>query len=337
MKKRVAAGAAEHEPMNKKRVVLGELTNLSNSQVEKAKPSRGVVVQEKKLAVKDGDVAVEAEDPQMCGAYLSDIYEYLHKMEMEPKRRPLPNYTEKVQKDVTPNMRAILVDWLIEVAEEYKLCSTTLYLSISYIDLFLSQNVLNKQKLQLLGVSAMLIASKYEEISPPHVEDFCYITDNTYSKQEVVKIEADILNSLKFEMGSPTTLIFLRRLAGIALEDQQMLKSEIEFMCDYLAELSLLDYGCIKFLPSMVAASVVFLARFTVSPTSHPWNSRLQQFSGYKPLELKECVLMIHELQLGKRGSALIAARNKYKHPKFKCVSTLLSPQEIANSFFEDV
>jgi cyclin A len=78
---------------------------------------------------------------------------------MEPKRRPLPDYLEKVQKGVTANMRGILVDWLVEVAEEYKLLPDTLYLSISYVDRFLSLDAVNKQKLQLLGVSSMLIAS----------------------------------------------------------------------------------------------------------------------------------------------------------------------------------
>lgn len=69
------------------------------------------------------------------------------------------NFIEKVQTDVTSNMRGILVDWLVEVAEEYKLVSDTLYLTISYIDRFLSSNALHRQKLQLLGVSAMLISS----------------------------------------------------------------------------------------------------------------------------------------------------------------------------------
>ena len=79
--------------------------------------------------------------------------------QVDPKRRPLPDYIEKVQKDVTPNMRGILVDWLVEVAEEYKLVSDTLYLTVSYVDRFLSFNVLSRQRLQLLGVSSMLIAS----------------------------------------------------------------------------------------------------------------------------------------------------------------------------------
>lgn len=78
---------------------------------------------------------------------------------MDPKRRPLPDYIERVQKDVNSNMRGILVDWLVEVAEEYKLVSDTLYLTISYVDRYLSLNSLHRHKLQLLGVSAMLVAS----------------------------------------------------------------------------------------------------------------------------------------------------------------------------------
>lgn len=54
------------------------------------------------------------------------------------------------------------------------------------------------------------ICRKYEEITPPTVEDFCYITDNTYTKQEIVKMEADILLALEFELGNPTSNTFLR-------------------------------------------------------------------------------------------------------------------------------
>ena len=80
-------------------------------------------------------------------------------IQVEKKRRPLPDYMEKVQKDINPAMRDILLDWLVEVAEEYKLVSDTLYLTVSYVDRFLSHHSVNRNKLQLLGVSCMLIAS----------------------------------------------------------------------------------------------------------------------------------------------------------------------------------
>ena len=99
------------------------------------------------------------DDIQLCKPYASDIYSYLRSMESQPKRRPAADYIAAVQVDVTPNMRGILIDWLVEVAEEYKLVSDTLYLTVSYVDRFLSANALNRQRLQLLGVCAMLVAS----------------------------------------------------------------------------------------------------------------------------------------------------------------------------------
>ncbi|KAK1366892.1 Cyclin N-terminal domain-containing protein [Heracleum sosnowskyi] len=350
-----AAQTEIQQPITKKRTVLGEISsNCVNGvvsgknkkfRVEPGKLDGGVKKRGKKAVKKvviDGksgsvfDFDGELGDPQMCAAYASDIYEYLRNMEAETKRRPLSNYIEKVQKDVTVNMRAILVDWLVEVAVEYKLLSDTLYLTISYIDRYLSVNVLNRQKLQLLGVSSMLIAAKYEEINPPHVDDFCYITDNTYTKEEVVKMEADVLKSLKFEMGNPTVKTFLRKYNSVAQETQKMPSLKLQFLGYYLAELSLLDYECIKFLPSLVAASVIFLARFTIDSKVHPWSSALQLYSGYKPSDLKDCVLIIQDLQSGKRASSLKAVREKYMQHEFKNVSELTS-LEIPDSFFADI
>ncbi|XP_071731407.1 G2/mitotic-specific cyclin C13-1-like [Rutidosis leptorrhynchoides] len=327
------------QPSKKTRVVLGEISNNAvrsdPSNTQNPKPRSKKV--KKPVKVQDPVVVEKLSDPQMCETYVTDIYEYLHNMEREDKRRPMSDYIEKVQKDVTVNMRGVLVDWLVEVAEEYKLLSDTLYLTVSYIDKFLSTNVLNRQRLQLLGVSSMLIAAKYEEISPPHTEDFCYITDNTYTKQEVVKMEADVLKALKFEMGNPTVKSFLRRFTKVAQEDYETPNLHLEFLGYYLAELSLLEYGCLKFLPSIVAASVMFLSRFTLKPNLHPWNLALEQLCGYKPSDLKECVMILHDLQSSRRAANLVAVREKYKQHKFKGVSELSSPLTIPASFFEDV
>ncbi|GMI82673.1 Cyclin A3;1 [Hibiscus trionum] len=196
--------------------------------------------------IEDGKpVGIDAKSddpPHMCGHNVSGIYEYLRQMEVDPKRRPLPDYIEKVQKDVSTNMRGILVDWLVEVAEEYKLVSDTLYVTISYIDRYLSLNALNRQRLQLLGVSSMLIASKYEEINPLNVEDFCHITDNTYRQDEVVEMESDILKALEFELGNPTVKTFLRRFTRVAQEDCEVRKCHFPlFVKSMLLLLSVID------------------------------------------------------------------------------------------------
>ncbi|KAK1312059.1 Cyclin-A3-1 [Acorus calamus] len=243
---------------------------------------------------------------------------------------------ESVQKDVTKSMRGIVVNWLVEVAEEYSLVPETLYLTISYMDCFLSKHVVNHENLQLLGVSSMLIASRYEEIRPPHVVDFCEVTENTYTKEEVVKMEDDVLECLKFELGNPTIHAFLRRFIRVSLEKCKKPNLKMEFLSNYLAELSLLEYECIRFLPSIVAASAVFLTRFTINPNVHPWNPALQNYTGYQPSVLKDCVLAIHDLQLNRKGSSLIAIKNKYMQHKFKCVAALSSPSEIPPAYFED-
>ncbi|CAH8353609.1 unnamed protein product [Eruca vesicaria subsp. sativa] len=343
--KRKASMAAliDEDRLSKKRVVLGELPHLSNLSTipKQTKTPRKPVRKQKKVAAKPkepiSDIDTRSDDPQMCAPYVVGIFDYLRHLEVKEKSRPLIDYIEKVQKDVTPNMRGVLVDWLVEVAEEYKLLSDTLYLAVSYIDRFLSLKTVNRQKLQLLGVSAMLIASKYEEITPPNVEDFCYITDNTYTKQEIVKMEADILLALQFELGNPTSITFLRRFTRVAQEDFQMSHLQMEFLCSYLSELSMLDYNSVKFLPSVVAASAVYLARFIIRPKQHPWSVMLEEYTRYKAGDLKECVRMIHDLYLSRKGEALQAVREKYKQHKFKCVATMPVSPELPLTFFEDV
>jgi cyclin B len=86
------------------------------------------------------------------------------------------------QKEINDKMRAILVDWLIEVHSKFKLQKETLFITINIIDRFLEKTIVSKSRLQLVGVSALLIASKYEEIYPPELKDFVYITDRAYSK-----------------------------------------------------------------------------------------------------------------------------------------------------------
>ncbi|XP_030514590.2 putative cyclin-A3-1 [Rhodamnia argentea] len=347
-----ARGDAEQEPAatKRKRVPLGDITNLSSpivpakrggaaaatkTKVEAIGVSRSAASALSTVTGEGGDRKIGP--PTSCGDYVSDIFRYLRNMEMEPKRRPLPDYIGKVQNDMTPNMRGKLVDWLVGVAEKYHLLSDTLYLSISYIDRFLSFNALTSQKLQLLGVSAMLISSKYEEINPPHVEDFCNITDNSYTKEEVVRMEDDILKALEFELGNPTTRTFLRRFGTVAQEGHKTMNLKLEFLGYYLAELSLLDYACVKFLPSVVAASVTFLARYIVRPETLPWTSSLQRYSGYNVKDLKECVQIIHDLYLGRRGGSLQAVREKYRQHKFKRVAVMPAPPHIPASYFEDV
>lgn len=328
----MAAALVEDQQLaTKKRAVLGDLTNLANVVVFATNPNFGFAPRKPKCETKKAAPEPDNEDPQLCGPYASDIYAYLRRLEVEPKRRPLPDYMETIQKDVNANMRGVLVDWLVEVADELKLLPDTLYLSVAYVDKYLSINVITKKKLQLLGVASMFIASKYEEINPPNVDE---LSDMTYTKEEVIKMEADILKSLEFEMGNPTVRTFLRKFIDVAQGNYKTPTLQFEFLVSYLAELSLLDYKCVKFLPSMVAASVIFLARLMIRSKMNPWCSALQQYTGYKAADLRDCVLVLHDLYLGRRGGSLQVVRAKYKQHKFKYVANLPCPPELPVPLF---
>lgn len=321
-----------------KRPVLGEITNsliFSSSQCSFSDQE----MTDKDLDKEELPEGRSADRSEKSGSAFS-IYNHLRSLEMELHVKLLSNNIEKAYNSDSSltftRMREILVDWLVEVAEEYKLVSDTLYLTISHIDRYLSWHAVDRSKLQLLGVCCMLIASTHEEISPPHVEDFCYITDNTYTKEQVLNMEREVRKFLTCE-GAPTIKVFLRIYTKVALENWKAQDLQFELLSCYLAELSLLDHRCVHILPSKVAASAIFLSRFTIQPEKHPWCLALQRYSSYRPSELKECILAIHDLQLNRKGSSLLAIRDKYKQHKFKCVAELSSPSEIPAYYFEDI
>ncbi|KAJ1260996.1 hypothetical protein BS78_10G274500 [Paspalum vaginatum] len=271
------------------------------------------------------DIDKENGNPQMCASYVVEIYSNL--MASELMRRPSPNYMEGLQRDVTKGMRGILIDWLVEVSEEYKLVPDTLYLTVYLIDRFLSRNYIERQKLQLLGITSMLVASKYEEICAPRVEEFCFITDNTYTKAEVLKMECQVLNDLGFHLSVPTTKTFLRRFLRAAQASLKTPCVTLGSLANYLAELTLVDYGFLKFLPSVVAASAVFLARWTLDQSDLPWNQTLEHYTSYKSSDIRLCVCALWEVQHNTSNCPLNAVREKYRHQKFECVANLTSPE----------
>ena len=114
-----------------------------------------------------------------------------------------------IQKYIKEKMRTILLDWLIDVHSKFKLVDETLFLTINIIDRYLSKQSINKKYFQLLGITAMFIASKYEDIYPPEIKEFIFMTDNAYTPEELIKLESDILDKIEFNMTYPTSLRFL--------------------------------------------------------------------------------------------------------------------------------
>ena len=197
--------------------------------------------------------ALDSNDPQACCEYAGVLHDILY--QTEQKLVPWCNYMVDRQPDITTNMRAILVDWLVEVSQEYKLHNETLYLSINYLDRFLCHQQVHRGRLQLVGITCLFIASKYEEMTPQTVDEFVYITDNTYNRADVLEMERNILVKLMFELTAVTSITFLRRYCKVLSLDA--------ITCDlaaFLLELTLLDYFFMDARPSIVALGAVCVA-----------------------------------------------------------------------------
>lgn len=265
------------------------------------------------LEVKDVDTD-DAADPNLCSEYVKDIYNYLKVLEEEQSVRP--NYL--AGQEITGNMRAILIDWLVQVQMKFKLLQETMYMTVAIIDRFLQNNKVTKKMLQLVGVTAMFIASKYEEMFPPEIGDFAFVTDNTYTKHQIRQMEMKILRSLDFNLGRPLPLHFLRRASKIGEADIQQ-----HTLSKYLMELSLVDYDMIHFPPSQIAAAAYCLS--TKILDEGEWTPTLQHYMYYAESDFLPIMQhMAKNVILVNRGlTKHMTVKNKYASSKHSKISTL--------------
>ncbi|XP_076876366.1 cyclin-A1 isoform X2 [Brachyhypopomus gauderio] len=261
---------------------------------------------------------VDSGDIWSVDEYADDIHHHLRETEL--RYRPKPGYMKK-QPDITNSMRIILVDWLVEVAEEYKLCSETIYLAVNYLDRFLSCMSVLRGKLQLVGTTAILLAAKYEEIYPPEVDEFVYITDDTYTKKQLLRMEHLVLRVLSFDMNAPTCLQFLLQYIS-----EENLCTKTANLALYLSELSLLDVDpFLQYLPSKMAAAAYCLANYTLN--RRLWPDSLDAFTGYTLAEIAPCLVALYKLHLGAESRSQKAIYEKYRSTKY-CSVSLIKPVE---------
>ncbi|XP_039128192.1 G2/mitotic-specific cyclin S13-7-like [Dioscorea cayenensis subsp. rotundata] len=273
------------------------------------------IVDKPKVQVEDID-AVDADNQLAVVDYVEDIYKF-YKL-AESSSRP-HDYIDS-QIEINAKMRAILADWLIEVHNKFELMPETLYLTFYIMDKYLSMETVFRRELQLVGVSAMLIACKYEEIWAPEVNDFICISDRAYSREEILAKEKVILNKLEWHLTVPTPYVFLVRfLKAAALCDKEM-----EHMVFFLSELALMHYPMIMYCPSIVAASAVYVARCTLNK-SPLWSETLKRHTGFTETQLLDCAKVLVELHSTSSVSKLKVVYKKYSSPDYEGVA-LLSP-----------
>lgn len=370
-----AASLATPGEMKDEEVEVAEYEIACASLMVKSSTSRRLSA--KITRIPDGVSDIDAPDrdnPLAVSQFAPYIFENYLKAE---KRFMVPADYMQAQDDITAKMRSILVDWLVDVHQKFKLTPETLHLTVNIIDRFLAVTPVRRRKLQLVGVTAMLIASKYEDIYAPETSDFVHISDNAYNRDEILHMEAVVLNVLKFDVTVPSSLDFLHRCLKAArathhssssprLSSYSMstrsstspsstaspasltsvgagaggLSEDAEHFAMYLLELSLQSATMLPYSASVRAATSCMLAAKLFSESS--WSPTLRHYSGnLQPENLAECEASIRALLIaeidGLASNKLTAIKRKFGSPKFNEVSSRVTDLDLSADTFYQV
>jgi len=280
--------------------------NSENDEVEEEYP-------EKAREQDWDDLDAEDEfDPIMVSEYVNDIFNYLKEKEISTK--PDPESILEVNKELTWKMRTSLVDWIIQLHYAFKFCLETLYLTINIVDRFLSVHIVPSAHLPLVGIAALFIAAKYEEIIVPSVEQILKAANNCNIPEEVFIVERCILRELEFDLNYPSPLNFLRRISKA--DDYEMFGRTLS---KFFMELSLLNSEFLNYLPSKITAASMYLSRIMLDRPE--WTPNLRHYSGYHEDELKECVSLLIQSLASPPKKWNRSVLDKYALPKFGKVS----------------
>jgi len=301
-----------------RRLINGPICNEFPMEVESVDvPKLGLPAGVKDIDVDDS----HSPNPQLCSEYAKETFVYLQQLESRGAVKP----DFLIGCPTSDKMRAVLVDWLVEVQIQFKLVQETLFLTVDTIDRYLNikgKNV-HRSKLQLVGVAAMFLVSKIEEVYAPTIADFVYITDNAYTESQIRKMELNIIEALNFDLCQPVSLKFLRRYSKAG--DVDVLQHSL---AKYVLETSLLDDKLAPVPGSLLASASLCLSLLLLETSvsvETVWSPALQYYSGYSMVSVLPMVsrLASNIVKLNERSCTLHAVRNKYKSGKFMKISEL--------------
>ena len=235
------------------------------------------------------------------------------------------NYMDD-QSEINERMRGILIDWLIEVHFKFGFTDETLYMTVSIIDRYLSSNQITKKNLQLLGITSLFISCKHEEIDVPKINDFTYITNNAYDKNEVIQMEDDILKFLKFNLLYPSPIKFFEYLSLHFNFNKKM-----HMMGKYLMESFLLDIKNIKYKSSIIACACCYIVMkfFKISNYKDSYDKKfysleINEKSKFNENDIKDCAKDICLLIDSIHKNKFFGCQKKFSDENHEKVSLLI-------------
>lgn len=252
------------------------------------------------------------------------IFEYMRSRE---KMFPLTKYMTNSLQEITPDMRSILIDWMVEVQENFELNHETLYLAVKLTDHYLSQTKSSREILQLIGAAAMLIAAKFDERHPPYIDDFLYICDDAYNRKEILSMERMMLQKIGFDINIPISYRYLRRYAKCSKTNMETLT-----LARFSLELSLQHYEFVGDSDSLLAAAALWLA-FKMKNSTSNWSDTLVYFTSHREHEVAVMASRLNKMIQYSKGRKLQTVWQKYSHTIFYEVANIptLTDNQINN------
>ena len=297
---------------------------IKNKKIKEEKIKAEIDNDEDEIKIKYFDTS-KINNVQIPKEYLNIIYYNLLKEE-EKEIKPMPdhNYMSR-QNEINEKMRSILVDWIIEVHFKFGFTDETLFMTVSIIDRYLSIAQISRTNFQLLGITALMIACKHEEIDLPKINDFIYITDNAYVKEEVIKMEEMVLSKLNFSFLYPSPIKFFEYLSL-----HFHFEKKHHMMGKYLMESFLLDVKNMKYKPSIISCACTYIVmKFFKMPNYHDSYSKkfytLDETVGkYSEHNIKECAkdICLYVDNINKTNYK--ACMKKYSKPEQEKVSIII-------------
>eukprot|EP01010_Urceolus_cornutus_P004198 NODE_640_length_1471_cov_262.574543_g481_i0.p1 GENE.NODE_640_length_1471_cov_262.574543_g481_i0~~NODE_640_length_1471_cov_262.574543_g481_i0.p1 ORF type:complete len:297 (+),score=78.02 NODE_640_length_1471_cov_262.574543_g481_i0:59-892(+) len=257
-------------------------------------------------------------NPIDCGDFLPEILEALR--QTQAKGFVSAMHLQAAQgRDIFEKL-PVLIDWCFEVVDDSELKPATFHYAVNYILRYLAlAPKIHTDNLQLLGITCLLIAAKYEEIQPPTVDDLVYLAANAYRRSQVIRMEIIVLNVLHFDLTVPTVQDFLPIYLNVIQADQQT-----SMLASYLVDLFSLDSASLNYCPSMICSSAIFLAHY--GRQAWVWSDLLTVVTQYQPSNLRECVNDLHRTWINAHLSPQQTVREKYSSPEFLRVALECSP-----------
>ena len=286
---------------------------------------RKAIEEEKEIDIFKIEYKSKEEYILISAEYINDIYSNLLSDEKNLKVKPNFGYMEQVQTDIDQNMRGILIDWLYDIHDKCHYKDETLYQMIWIIDTYLSMVQVPRTKLQLVGAAALLISCKEHEITFMRLHEIAFLTANTYTTEEIAKMENTILKKLSFNIIAPSQLDFYNIISkAFKFDKKQYLLGK------YFLETYLISYESVKYPASVVGVSCAYIVmKFFKFINYNELYSKDFINSSNPQKSIKEAAREICFIMKGIDTSRLSAVKNKYSTNENLNVVQLLEEQEM--------